>query len=58
MGLEWQVIADGQSWFPWLNRDKFPKEFGVTLPDPSILTKYWLNWRTSMTRPVLSHLVG
>ena len=29
MGLEWQVIADGQSWLPWLNRDKFPKEFAI-----------------------------
>ena len=30
----------------------------VMRPDPSTLTTYWLNWRTSMMMPVLSHLVG
>ena len=30
----------------------------VCLPDPSILMRYWWNWRTSMTMPVRSHLVG
>ena len=30
----------------------------VTLPDPSTRTTYWWNWRTSITMPVLSHLVG
>ena len=28
----------------------------VCLPDPSILMRYWWNWRTSMTMPVRSHL--
>ena len=39
----------------------FRKNFlfrSVTRPDPSTLTTYWSNWRTSMTLPVLSHLVG
>lgn len=30
----------------------------VCLPDPSILMRYWWNWRTSMTMPVRSHLFG
>ena len=30
----------------------------VTLPDPSTRTTYWSNWRTSTTRPVLSHFLG
>ena len=30
----------------------------VTLPEPSMCVTYWSNWRTSMTTPVLSHLVG
>jgi hypothetical protein len=30
----------------------------VCLPEPSILMRYWWNWRTSMTMPVLSHLLG
>ena len=30
----------------------------VTRPEPSTLTTYWSNWRTSTTIPVLSHLVG
>ena len=30
----------------------------VTLPEPSTLTTYWSNCRTSMTTPVLSHFLG
>ena len=30
----------------------------VCLPDPSILTRYWWYWRTSMMMPVRSHLCG
>ena len=30
----------------------------VCLPGPSILTRYWWYWRTSMTTPVRSHLCG
>ncbi len=30
----------------------------VCLPDPSILMRYWWNWRTLMTMPVRSHLFG
>ena len=30
----------------------------VTLRDPSIRKAYWLNWRTSIIVPVLSHLSG
>ena len=30
----------------------------VILPEPSTRTTYWSNWRTSITMPVLSHLVG
>ena len=30
----------------------------VTLPEPSTLTTYWLNCRTSMMTPVLSHFLA
>lgn len=30
----------------------------VTRPEPSTLTTYWSNWRTSITSPVLSHFNG
>ena len=30
----------------------------VIRPEPSTLTTYWSNWRTSTTEPVLSHLLG
>ncbi len=30
----------------------------VCLPDPSILIRFWWNWRTSITMPVRSHLFG
>ena len=52
-------------WVPMLGLGKAGVNFlknlrylSVALPDPSSLTKYRLNWRTSMTKLVLSHLDG
>ena len=56
------VVTDSQSWLLWVHWDifaqKFPVLYKVTLPEPSTFTAYWSNWRTSMTEPVMSHLVG
>ena len=54
------ILYNGAS-FGWLvHGDEFPEEFSVPecLPDPSILMRYWWNWRTLMTIPVRSHLFG
>ena len=45
----------------WYTGMYFLKNFlflSVCLPDPSTLTRYWWNCRTSMTMPVRSHLFG
>ena len=48
-------------WSLWTTGRNLGRNFlfrRLTRPEPSTLTMYWSNWRTSITIPILSHLVG
>ena len=51
------VVLGGAEWTGMYLRRNFLLR-KVTLPEPSVLMMYWSNWRTSVTRPVLSHFFG
>lgn len=70
VGGLWGTIGRGQcirsssmdlgfvGWCTGMNFRRNRRFHRVCLPDPSILTRYWCYWHTSITTPVRSHLLG